>query len=238
MLRLLPLVFALLLVSFMFYNPAKVALNNPARNASMGGPPDGQQSDYKLEDVLAATGNFDPNPTEAVFNNQKVAYPKQQLAQVLQNQTNQETAVLGTTNAAGEEKWIEVDLDKQMATAWEGNKNVHQHLISSGLWNSTRRGTFFIWYKTRSQSMKGGSQELGTYYNLPNVPNNMFFDGERALHGAYWHNNFGHVMSHGCVNEPLGDAAWMFDWAGPVVPPGTNALRADASNPGTRVWVH
>ena len=86
--------------------------------------------------------------------------------------------------------------------------------------------------------MIGGSQDLGTYYNLPNVPNSMFFHLGYAIHGAYWHNNFGHTMSHGCVNEPLANAAQIFDWAGPVVPAGQNAVRATEQNPGTRVWVH
>ena len=85
--------------------------------------------------------------------------------------------------------------------------------------------------------MKGGSQELGTYYNLPNVPNNMFFYKGYAIHGAYWHNNFGHPMSHGCVNSPLASAAQIFEWAGPVVPPGQNVAHASAENPGTRVVV-
>ncbi len=34
-----------------------------------------------------------------------------------------------------------------------------------------------------------------------------------ALHGTYWHNNFGHPMSHGCVNLRTQDAAWLFNWA-------------------------
>ena len=86
--------------------------------------------------------------------------------------------------------------------------------------------------------MSGGSKELGTYYYLPNVPNNMFFYKGYAIHGAYWHNNFGHPMSHGCVNEPLANAAQIFEWAEPVVPLGVNAVRATPENPGTRVYVH
>src|SRR3990167_9396598 len=102
----------------------------------------------------------------------------------------------------------------------------------------TTKGDFSIWYKTRNQSMIGGSKELGTYYNLPNVPNNMFFYKGYAVHGAYWHNNFGQPMSHGCVNAPLAQVAQLFEWAGPVLPEKTNALRASADNPGTRVYVH
>lgn len=191
----------------------------------------------KVEEVLSASGDFEEEANIAVFDSQVIDYPKTSLA--LSNSNEEDTSkVLGTTNAAGEEKWIDVSLAEQKLRAYEGNRLVFEFLISSGLWNSTPRGTFYIWYKTRYQRMKGGSQELGTYYNLPNVPSNMFFYQGYALHGAYWHNNFGHPMSHGCVNEPLASAAQIFDWAGPVVPAGVNALRATPDNPGTRVVIH
>ena len=54
----------------------------------------------------------------------------------------------------------------------------------------------------------------GEYYNVPDVPWVMYFTGVgHAIHGAYWHNNFGAVMSHGCVNLPVGFAAFLYDWA-------------------------
>jgi lipoprotein-anchoring transpeptidase ErfK/SrfK len=109
--------------------------------------------------------------------------------------------------------------------------------ISSGKWSPTPTGTFNIWYKTRSQKMEGGDPAIGTYYNLPNVPHNMFFFNGYAIHGAYWHNNFGHRMSHGCVNAPLDQVAQLFEWTGPVVPEGQWVVRASADNPGTRVVV-
>lgn len=190
----------------------------------------------RVEDVLKASGNFEEEANIAVFNSQIVDYPKTSLA--LSNTTeNGSEKVLGTTNAAGEEKWIEVSLAEQKLRAYEGNRLVFEYLISSGLWNSTPRGTFSIWYKTRYQRMSGGSKDLGTYYNLPNVPNNMFFYQGYAIHGAYWHNNFGHPMSHGCVNEPLASAAQIFEWTGPVVPANQGSVRATPKNPGTRVVV-
>lgn len=188
-------------------------------------------------EVAASNGNFDESASLAFFNNQPVEYPKTSLA--YQNQKEEgDDKVLGTTNSAGEEKWIEVSLQDQHLWAREGNRVVMDYPISSGLWSATPIGTFNIWYKTRYQPMIGGSKELGTYYNLPNVPNNMFFHQGYAIHGAYWHNNFGHPMSHGCVNEPLADAAAIFEWAGPTLSAGQNAIRASVDNPGTRVWVH
>lgn len=77
------------------------------------------------------------------------------------------------------------------------------------------------------------------YYDLPGVPWDLYFTSDGgAIHGAYWHNNFGTPMSHGCVNEPLANAEQIFAWAGPVVPEGQNYVRATPENPGTRVLVH
>ena len=66
--------------------------------------------------------------------------------------------------------------------------------------------------------MSGGTGN--DYYNLPNVPFVMFFQNEKipgirgfGIHGAYWHNNFGHAMSHGCINMRIIDAEKLFKWA-------------------------
>ncbi len=192
------------------------------------------------EEILNSSGEFDENANTAIFNSEIVDYPKTSLAYQFAEAFDEEPSenVLGTTNASGEEKWIEISLSNQKLRAWEGNRVVMEYPISSGKWAPTPKGTYNIWYKTRSQVMKGGSKELGTYYYLPNVPHNMFFYKGYAIHGAYWHNNFGNPMSHGCVNEPLSNAAQIFDWAGPVVPAGKNIVRASPENPGTRVLVH
>lgn len=189
---------------------------------------------------ISKTGDFDEEANIAIFNGEVVNYPKTSLAYSFTQSLTQsgEETILGTTNVQGEEKWIEVSIPEQKVRAWEGNKLVMEFPVSTGKWAPTPTGTFNIWYKTRNQTMSGGSKELGTYYALPNVPNNLFFYKGYAIHGAYWHNNFGQPMSHGCVNSPLANAAQIFDWAGPVLPPGVNALRASADNPGTRVLVH
>ncbi|MDO8498905.1 MAG: L,D-transpeptidase [bacterium] len=188
-------------------------------------------------EVAASSGDFDEEANVAVFGNQTIDYPKTSLAQGSLLTVDDQT-VLGTKNEAGEDKWIEVSLDQQKLRAWEGNRIVREFPISSGLWSPTPTGDFAIWYKTRYQRMKGGSKEMGTFYDLPNVPFNMFFNQGYAVHGAYWHNNFGHPMSHGCVNSPISQAAWLFDWSGPVLAEGQNAVRATSDNPGTRVFVH
>lgn len=232
MLRFLPFLFvAAVIVGLLNYTPVKREL---AYKLGISG--DTTQSCCDANNL--SNGDFDESANYAMFNSEVIDYPKTSLAQAINAAPLKDVRVLGTTNAAGEEKWIDVSLDEQKLRAYEGNTVVKEFLISSGKWAATPKGDFRIWYKTRAQTMKGGSKELGTYYYLPNVPHNMFFYQGYAVHGAYWHNNFGNPMSHGCVNAPLAEVAELFDWTGPVVPPGTNALRASVDNPGTRVYVH
>lgn len=204
---------------------------------SLGISGDTTTSCCKVDEIIKSDGEFDESAEVAFYNGSKVDYPKTSLA--LGNYLNfNQVQVLGTTTSSGEEKWIEVSLDEQKLRAWEGNKVTMEFPISSGKWSPTPKGDFRIWYKTRYQRMVGGSQALGTYYNLPNVPHNMFFYQGYAIHGAYWHNNFGQPMSHGCVNAPLSNVSQLFDWTGPTIPEGENVIKASDENPGTRVFVH
>ena len=120
------------------------------------------------------------------------------------------TAVLGDSTDPGE-KHIYIDLSTQTLYAMQGATKVMDALIASGKWNPTPVGNFAIWTKLRATRMSGG--EGADYYNLPNVPYVMYFYHDYGLHGAYWHNNFGHTMSHGCVNMREVDARDLFSWA-------------------------
>lgn len=237
--RLLPLFLIIAVLSFVLLNFQSIRREVVYKLHISGDP---TTSCCSAEEALKSDGNFDEAANTAIFEGHIIDYPKTSLSYAFQQSIaesqNTDQAVLGTTTADGSEKWIDINLTTETLTAYEGNKVVMQFPISSGKWGPTPVGTFTIWSKTRSQSMIGGSKELGTYYNLPNVPDNMFFYQGYALHGAYWHNNFGHPMSHGCVNEPLANAHQIFEWAGPVVPEGQNAVRATPENPGTRVVVH
>lgn len=110
------------------------------------------------------------------------------------------------------ERWINVNLTSQRLTAYEGDAAVFSTLVSSGTWNHpTVTGQFRIWLRYESQTMDG--RLLGYDYYLENVPYVMYFYQDYALHGTYWHNNFGTPMSHGCVNLSTADAGWLFNWA-------------------------
>jgi lipoprotein-anchoring transpeptidase ErfK/SrfK len=116
-------------------------------------------------------------------------------------------------NGVGEdERWIDVELNTQTLVAYEGNTPVFHSLISSGTWEyPTVTGQYRTWMKYESQDMNG--YQLGYDYYLTNVPHVMYFYRDFAIHGAYWHNNFGSPMSHGCVNMNTVDAGWLYNWA-------------------------
>ena len=110
------------------------------------------------------------------------------------------------------ERWINVNLTSQVLVAYEGDTPVYETLVSSGLpmW-PTVTGQFRTYMKYESQTMNG--YLLGYDYFLPDVPYVMYFFEDYAIHGTYWHSNFGTPMSHGCVNVSTPDAGWLFNWA-------------------------
>jgi len=185
----------------------------------------------KIQAIKNLSGRFDPNEKKAIFNNRFVSPPTRQFA------LRPRRTVLSATSP--KEKWIEVDLTHQRLKAHEGDRIVYDFPISSGKpWTPTVTGEFRIWIKLRYAKMSGGSRALGTYYYLPNVPFIMYFYRDYGLHGTYWHHNFGHPMSHGCVNLMTADAEKLFYWTDPQIAPGQNVVYADRDNPGTRVVIH
>ncbi len=110
------------------------------------------------------------------------------------------------------DRWIEVDLKEQVLAVYEGGHLIFATLIASGakpFW--TRPGLFQIYEKKERETMR--NNDPSDFYYLEDVPYTMYFDGPRALHGAYWRTRFGFPQSHGCVNLSIGDARWLFDWA-------------------------
>jgi hypothetical protein len=126
-----------------------------------------------------------------------------------------------------DEFWTEVDLYEQTFAAYEGDRMVYASLISSGLnrW-PTHEGLFQVWERFEEYKMSGAEGKVD-YYFIEDVPYIMYFDEVNGigLHGTYWHDRFGYKHSHGCVNMPILDAEWTFNWS------------ADAPN-DLWVWVH
>jgi lipoprotein-anchoring transpeptidase ErfK/SrfK len=105
---------------------------------------------------------------------------------------------------------VVVDLSEQRVYLYENGNIVDSYLASTGKGGSpTFTGSFRVNWKTPMQDL--GCFE-GAPYCTENVPYLAYFNGDQALHGAYWHNNFGNVMSHGCVNLPVATAKFVYDW--------------------------
>jgi hypothetical protein len=144
--------------------------------------------------------------------------------------------------AADGKKWIDVNIRKQMLVAYEGRRAVYATLVSTGrggmgdpeTTHATVRGVFYIHAKHVSGTMDGDPGVDS--YDLRDVPYIQYFHEGYALHGAFWHNDFGKPRSHGCVNLAPADAAWLFEWTDPVVPAEWHG--AVNTEGGTMVWTH
>lgn len=109
---------------------------------------------------------------------------------------------------ADEGRWIDVDIGAQRVTAYEGESAVRSFVVSTGTaYHPTVTGQFKIYVKYAAAPMSGPG------YYLPGVPWIMYFYKGYALHGTYWHDNFGTPMSHGCVNLTIPDAEWLYNFA-------------------------
>ncbi|MFC1625767.1 L,D-transpeptidase [Patescibacteria group bacterium] len=184
--------------------------------------------------VSDLSGEIDPTAKIAIFEGEQINIPY--LAEGVAARL-----VLGENTF---EKWIEIDLSEQKLRAWDGDNLLLETLVSTGLpWYPTPKGEFRVWAKLRATKMEGGSGKY--YYYLPNVPYVMFFENSKVpgwrgygLHGTYWHNDFGTVHSHGCVNLPTTIAETLYYWASPIMPDGKYFVRSSENNPGTRVVIH
>jgi lipoprotein-anchoring transpeptidase ErfK/SrfK len=114
---------------------------------------------------------------------------------------------------AADEFWVDVDLYEQTVAAYEGDRMVYATPVSTGLpgWE-TNEGLFTVYARHREWPMWAEEGDADYFY-LQDVPHTMFFDGDIALHGAYWHDEFGYPRSHGCVNMPPRAAEWVWAWS-------------------------
>jgi hypothetical protein len=110
---------------------------------------------------------------------------------------------------------IAVNTYEETLAVYQNGQLIFATLVSSGSrYFPTRPGTFKVWAKLTHGKMSGAYRDdRSDYYFLEDVPWILYYDGDRALHGAYWHDNFGIKSSHGCVNLSPKDARWLFDYA-------------------------
>ncbi|MBS1906694.1 MAG: L,D-transpeptidase family protein [Actinobacteria bacterium] len=109
---------------------------------------------------------------------------------------------------------IDVNLSTETLTVTENGNVVDSWLVSSGRGDfATHTGSFTVNWKLDSQNMGNTDLTKAPYYYQPDVKWVMYFNGDEALHGVYWHDNWGTPMSHGCVGMPEYRAQWLFDWS-------------------------
>lgn len=144
---------------------------------------------------------------------------------------------------AATERWIDVDLNQQTIVAYEGAKPVFASIVSTGKGPpksdfATNVGVHRIWVKIFTTKMDNLEKEdVEKHYALEDVPWVQFFDKAIALHGAFWHRDFGHIHSHGCVNLAPLDARWLYAFTAPHLPIGWSAVYPTKSELGTVVRV-
>lgn len=117
-------------------------------------------------------------------------------------------------------KHITIDLKQQRLRAYENGRLVNTFLISSGKYGYwTRKGLHSVLLKAPvvhyAWTYSAGNPNN---YDLGNVPYNLRIYPHTYIHYAYWHNNFGRPMSHGCVNVNLANIQWIYRWADEGVP--------------------
>lgn len=139
-------------------------------------------------------------------------------------------------------KWIDVSITYQSLTLYEGEKPVYATLVSTGVdgagdpktTKSTVRGEFRIDYKHVTSTMD--AEDPDSRFELRDVPWVQYFEQGYALHAAYWHDDFGRMRSHGCVNMSPVDARKVFFWTDPPLPEGWHAVKS-APTMGQGTWV-
>lgn len=135
------------------------------------------------------------------------------------------------------EKWIEIVVEHQSLVAYEGTEPVYATMVSTGdKRHNTKYGIFRLWWKKAETDMTS-AMAGGERYRVDDVPWAQFFYLGQALHGAYWHSDWGNRRSHGCINLSPRDAKWLYDWTLPHVPAGWTGRRAFEGQPGTLVRI-
>lgn len=148
------------------------------------------------------------NP-DRIFPGQKINIPAHPEIKPLDSKEHQSHIALVKHPRVGPgERWIDIDISEQTLRAYQGRELMDAFLVSTGTWRTpTVTGQFEIYIKFLEDDMRGPD------YFLQDVPYTMYFHEDYGIHGTYWHDNFGHPMSHGCVNMSTEDAAWLFDFA-------------------------
>lgn len=133
-------------------------------------------------------------------------------------------------------KRIEVRIAEQVLIAYEWEQPIFITRVATGAKfsngnYSTPTGRHLTFHKRPSRHMAAGNLAFNGY-DLPGVPWICYIT-ERgvAIHGTYWHNNYGRPRSHGCINLSSKAAKWIYRWTLPSVPFAEQRLYEDYGTP-------
>ena len=148
------------------------------------------------KEIESQKGQYSNVQRKVVWNNQTLRVEPPQIAFEIDSEKNVLAADPNTN--------IDINLTTQtLCLNQSGSQNCF--LVSTGLYFRTPTGSYNIWTKLPSTTMRGPG------YYLPGVPWTMYFYKGFGIHGTYWHNNFGHPMSHGCVNMRTPEAQFVYE---------------------------
>lgn len=144
-------------------------------------------------------------------------------------------------------KRIEISLATKHLIAFEDDEEVFRTLVTVGdtfFWEDgtvdyfeTPDGAYRVMLKAPARHM-GSRGTLGSF-DYPGVPWCTFFhEGGLAIHGTYWHNDFGTQRSHGCVNLRPEAALWVYRWTYPHAPYEAEALPTGHIVESTPIYIY
>ena len=121
------------------------------------------------------------------------------------------------------DKRIEVRLKDQIVLAYEKSNLVFAARAATG--GRLRTGTYttpdgdFLTFHKRPTRHMAAGDIAASGFDLPGVPWVIYITKSGiSFHGTYWHNDYGHPRSHGCINLTPQSAKWLFRWTIPPVP--------------------
>lgn len=144
-------------------------------------------------------------------------------------------------NIGDDDPWLDVELTSQTLVAYVGDRPVFATLVATGVGPegtpfATPKGVHRVRGKLVAATMDNLEHTGVAPYSYEEVPFTQYI-GRVALHGAFWHDQFGIPRSHGCINLSPTDAEWLFGFTKPALAEGEAQVAASERKPGTVVRV-
>lgn len=145
-------------------------------------------------------------------------------------------------------KYITIDLNHQTMSCFENDKEILFARVSTGAkynsegqpvdkWSTPPGDYHSVNRKYVSLHMAGGENKASGYEEFAVAWTSIFASGGVAIHSTYWHNNYGEMLSHGCVNVEPDVAKFVFRWTLPVTPYYDGKIEVQGFENGTNVRV-